>query len=146
MTVAVFGCFAMNTSPEGSIAATVPGWIAGLLATMAESGMLFDQVPMLGFVLVGGIGGFAGWALAIEMGKLDTFTTRQHVNFLIRRILLGMVIGVAIGSLWLDEPTSARGLWMLGTGIAAAAPVEITRAVIDAIVRLISTWVPKGKQ
>ena len=139
------GLWRVATSSELPIAATVPGWVAGFVATLTESGVLFDRVPMAGFVAIGAIGGVSGWALAVEMGKLDSHPLRGHVCVLARRIVLGMAIGVAVGALWLDAGTSSRGLWMLGTGIAAAAPVEIAKAAIDSMVRLIQAWVP-GRQ
>ena len=130
------------TSSEVPIAATVPGWIAGFLATMTESGIVFDRVPMLGFVCIGGLGGIAGWALAVETGRLDDHPLRGLACVLARRIVLGAIIGVCGGALWLDAGTASRGPWMFCVGVAATAPVEISRVAMQALTRLIRAWAP----
>jgi len=109
------------------------GWAAGLITTLTETHNLFERTPLLGFVFLGALGGFAGWALMVETGKLDGKNGADHAKLLSRRMLLGIVIGLAAGVWWLDGDTGNKGLWMLIAGIVAAAPVEMFRAGIDIV-------------
>ncbi len=107
------------------------GWLAGLIATLTETHRLFDQSPMLGFISMGLLGAFAGWALAIESGKFDEVSGRKQVQSLLRRAGIGVAIGVATGVWWGDSPGASRGMWMLVAGVIAAAPVDMFRAGLE---------------
>lgn len=112
-------------------AAHSSGWLAGLLATLAETHRLFDASPMLGFMCMGLLGAFAGWALAIESGKFDEAAVRKQGTSLLRRVGIGVAIGVAVGVWWADQPGASRGMWMLVAGVIAAAPVDLFRTGLD---------------
>lgn len=107
------------------------GWLAGIIATLTETHRLFDQSPLLGFIAMGLLGAFAGWALAIESGKLDEVSGRAQATSLLRRIGIGIAIGVATGVWWADQPGASRGMWMLVAGVVAAAPVDLFRTGLD---------------
>lgn len=125
-------------APSETAALAVPaaaahgsGWIAGIIATLTETHRLFDQSPTLGFIAMGLLGAFAGWALAIESGKFDEIPTRRQMMSLLRRTGIGIAIGVAVGVWWADQPGASRGMWMLVAGIVAAAPVDLFRTGLD---------------
>lgn len=107
------------------------GWLAGVFAMLAETTAMLERAPIVGFMAMGVLGAFAGWALAIESGKFDEHTGRQQMHSLIRRIGIGVAIGVAVGVWWNDQPGASRGMWMLVAGIVAAAPVDLFRAGLD---------------
>lgn len=107
------------------------GWLAGVFAMLAETTTMLDKAPMIGFIAMGLLGAFAGWALAIESGKFDELSTSQQMRSLLRRMGIGVAIGVAVGVWWLDQPGASRGMWMLVAGIVAAAPVDMFRAGVD---------------
>ena len=123
------------SSEAAAVAAPVvaqgSGWLAGIIATLTETHRLFDANPMLGFIAMGLLGAFAGWALAIESGKFDEIDGRKQIHSLIRRAGIGVAIGVATGVWWADSPGASRGMWMLVAGVVAAAPVDLFRTGLD---------------
>jgi hypothetical protein len=130
-----------------AVATHSTGWAAGLVAILAETSALFERSPILGFICLGLLGGFAGWTLLIELGKLDGKPAKVHFTTLGRRLVLGFTFGVAGGLIWVDSgEVGSRGLWMLVTGIVAAAPVEMFRAGIDVIIILLKSKSNLGRR
>lgn len=107
------------------------GGMAGIIALLADTHALFDKAPMLGFICMGLLGGFAGWALMLDLGKLDGKSPGVIAVALLRRIILGLCIGIAAGISWGYFEGEARGIWMLGAGVAATAPVEVMCIALD---------------
>jgi hypothetical protein len=120
----------MAISTEGAtVGIAASGWTASILAILTETDMLFQHTPVVGFAGMGVIGGFAGWCLMIETGKLEG-SNRVYVVTLLRRIALGACIGVGGGIVWAAIGNEHKGLWMLGTALIACAPVESFRMVL----------------
>lgn len=130
-------------SPATDAAVPASG-VAGLIAIFADTHALFDKVPMLGFVCMGMLGGFAGWALMIEIGRLDGKTPGAVAGALLRRLGLGVSIGVAAGICWGWVEDQSRGLWMLGAGVAATSPVELSRLSVDLVGDAIRAAIARG--
>ena len=112
-------------------AAHSSGWAAGFLAMLAETTSMLDKAPIIGFVGMGMLGAFAGWALAMETGKYDDAPGRKQVRSLALRVGIGIAVGAAIGVYWTDQPTTSRGMWMLSAGIVAAAPIDMARIGLE---------------
>lgn len=117
-----------------TVVAAQSGWVAGFFAMLVETTNMLEQAPVVGFICMGMLGAFAGWALSIESGKFDEVPRALQIRSLFLRFGIGVAIGSAIGVYWLDQPAGAsRGLWMLSAGIIAAAPVDMFRVAIDIV-------------
>lgn len=122
------------------------GGVAGLLATLQETHQIFSRFPIFGFVLLGMLGGFIGWALLIEIGKLDNKTTPESFKVLARRIALGACFGLCVGVWWLSTEIEAKGhIMLLGCAISIA-PVEFTRAGINIVLDVLRSKFAKVKE
>lgn len=112
---------------------------------LSDFSILFAAFPIFPFALIGMIGGLAGFGLAMERGgALDHSSAREIFCFLARRMLIGACIGVAVGLWWSDgKDNTNRGLWMLLTGLASTAPVEILRGAIDLAMVLVKSRLGK---
>ena len=112
---------------DTSVPAITATWAAGLISIAADTEQLFSTFPMLGFGMLGAIGGFVGWCLAIEQGKTDVLSTLQSFALLGRRMSLGVGVGIAAWLIWMALGDGNKGDWMLFTGAAAVAPIEVAR-------------------
>lgn len=128
---------ATPASESAGIAIGASGWLAGVISSLTSANQLFQQLPILGFITMGLLGGFAGWALLIELGKLDGRTNREYACVLVRRIGLGLAIGTAMGVYWIYSQDTGQGLWMLAAGIVATAPVELSTSGINLVVEVV---------
>lgn len=111
----------------------------GTAALLADVSGLLGTYPLVSFVGMGGIGGVAGWALAMDRGELDAASWRAILCLLSRRLLLGGCIGVATFVWWSDAPQN-QGLWTMAVGLAAIDPVRAVKVVWDRFLEML----PKG--
>jgi hypothetical protein len=121
---------AVAHSLDTSVPAVTATWAAGLISIAADTEQLFAAFPMLGFAMLGCIGGFVGWCLAIEQGKTDLLSNLQSLALLGRRVSLGAGVGLASWLIWMALGGTEKGDWMLFTGACAVAPVEAVRWVM----------------
>lgn len=107
------------------------GFLAGLLAILAQAGEVFERSPMFGFMVMGILGAIAGFGLLMEQGKYDDVSQSRQLRSFVLRVVIGFVIGVGAGLLWSDTDGSAKGPWMLATVVIASAPIDMWRIAVD---------------
>ena len=100
------------SSLDTTFPAVTATWAAGLIAVAADTEHLFVALPVLGFVTLAVIGGFVGWCLMIESGRTDALTTMRSIALLLRRIAMGVGVGIAAWLVWRvtrrEPPSGAR--------------------------------------
>lgn len=116
---------------DTSVPALTATWAAGLISLAADTEKIFSVLPVLGFAVLGVIGGFVGWCLLIETGKTDALTSLQSIGVLLRRCAMGIGVGIAVWLVWLAFGGGDKGEWMLVTGAFAVAPVEMAQWAIE---------------
>ncbi len=102
-----------------------------MISLAADTEKIFSVLPVLGFAVLGVIGGFVGWCLLIETGKTDALTSLQSIGVLLRRCAMGIGVGIAVWLVWLAFGGGDKGEWMLVTGAFAVAPVEMAQWAIE---------------
>lgn len=116
------------SSLDTTIPAVTATWAAGLIALAADTEHVFAAFPMLGFAVLGVIGGFVGWCLMIETGRTDALTTLRSIALLLRRMAMGIGVSIAAWLVWMTvDGGGDKGNWMLITGAFAVAPVEMVQ-------------------
>ena len=119
---------ALSLSSEPTTQYAYAGAVVGVLADLQA---VYLSSPLLGFLTCGVLGGLAGWAFALEQGKLDRVKWRPHVCFVARRLLLGVTFAVMAWLVWpVDKGAMPTG-GMLTTGLLAAFPLEVVAALKD---------------
>ena len=116
---------------DTTVPALTATWAAGLISLAADTEKIFSVLPVLGFAVLGVIGGFVGWCLLIETGKTDALTSLQSIGVLLRRCAMGIGVGIAVWLVWLAFGGGDKGEWMLVTGAFAVAPVEMAQWAIE---------------
>lgn len=116
----------LSNEPVGPII-----YAGALVGVLDDVQALYLSSPLLGFLTCGLLGGLAGWAFALEQGKLDRVKWRPHVCFVARRLLLGVTFAVMAWLVWpVDKGAMPTG-GMLTTGLLAAFPLEVVAALKD---------------
>lgn len=133
---------AISSDATAVAASSSTGWAAGFLALLGETTTLFDRAPVLAFMAMGVLGAFAGWALMVETGRWDDRSGRAQLKSLFLRAGIGVAIGAAISMYYLDQEAASRGMWMLVTGMAAAAPIDAAQAAVGLLKRFLEALYP----
>lgn len=128
----------MATASEGAatVGAVSSGWAVSIIAMLTDTDHIFTQSPIFGFSIMGMLGGFAGWCLLIETGKISGARS-AYLWTLLRRLALGLCIGIAGGISWASYAGENKGLWMLSVVMVAVAPVCVYRFSINMLVRFV---------
>lgn len=122
---------AAATQFDTSVPALTATWAAGLISLAADTEQIFAALPVLGFSVLGIIGGFVGWCLMIETGRTDALSSLQSIGMLLRRGVMGVGVGIAAWLVWVAFGGGDKGDWMLVTGAFAVAPVEMAQWAIE---------------
>lgn len=101
-----------------------PAILGAILLLLGGLRDLVAAYPLIGFVSMGVIGGLAGWAFAVEHGTLDQATLRGHLAFILRRVLLGGCLGVALWLAWESYTLGPHLVGMLAAGAIGAFPMR----------------------
>lgn len=116
----------LNNDPVGPII-----YGGALVGALADIQAVYLSSPLLGFLTCGVLGGLAGWAFALEQGKLDRIKWRPHVCFVARRLMMGITFAVMAWLIWPVERDHMPTGGMLTTGLLAAFPLEVVAALKD---------------
>jgi hypothetical protein len=102
-------------------------WVCGIIAHFSDSGQLFASAPILGFILISGIGGAVGWCLLLELGQFDDAHRCRVARSFATRTVIGALLGIIGYAAWSTSGDPNRGMWMLCSALMAAFPAEASQ-------------------
>ena len=102
-------------------------WLCGVISILAEAELLFVRYPWIGFVLVSMIGGFVGWCVLIERGRIRADDLLAPWQRLFLRLGMGGGVGLGSALVWQATDSESRGLPMLVSALIAVFPLEAYR-------------------